>query len=770
MMPPALRMNRVTASFSIGRIVMRISRKLPLAAAVLTLLSIGAASAVSLIVSAETVTDQVMQKLEATADGRRNEARAYLEGMKLDLISMASAMPTTQAFYGFAGAWGALGAEPSKELHKRYIADNPNPPSERYLLDTAKKDNFDRSHKQYHATFRKHLESLGYADIYMIDPKGNVLYSVAKAEDFGTNLADGPYKDSGLALAFTQAMALKEPGSSVFSDFAEYAALGGAPAAFLAAPITMNGRTLGIMAIRVPNAKLDTIFANSKGLGETGETVLVRADGMVLTDAPRTPDYDALKVRLDITNLPVGSETHGTITDATGTELFAAAAPLSFGSAEWSVVAKISRAEATAGLMRGTLIVLGVTAAIIALAILAATIFSRALTRPIHQLVKAMTALAAGNTQIDLPKEGRADEIGDMVRSVAVFRTAALEKDALERSTAEARAASAREQAAQEAAKAAQQREVQEAVATLGAALERLSVGDLSTVIDRTFADGLDELRADFNTSVRRLAETIAAVSSSARSIDGKVVHVDAAARDIAERTESQVAALERTSGAVGQMMEAIRNSTERADEASRMATDAKRSTDLSSGVVTDAVAAMERIEGASREISSIINVIDEIAFQTNLLALNAGVEAARAGEAGKGFAVVAQEVRELAQRSANAAKDIKALITKSGTEVAKGVDLVQQAGSALSGIAEQVTRISDHIHSIAAAANQQSSSLGDISRSMNEMEQVTAQNRQAVSETAAGMSGLAGDTRALAAIVERFNLPADAARTRAAA
>ncbi|WP_312411809.1 hypothetical protein [Shinella sp.] len=141
---------------------MRISRKLPLAAAVLTLLSIGAASAVSLIVSAETVTDQVMQKLEATADGRRNEARAYLEGMKLDLISMSSAMPTTQAFYGFAGAWSALGTEPSKELHKRYITDNPNPPSQRYLLDTAKKDNFDRSHKQYHATFRKHLESLGY--------------------------------------------------------------------------------------------------------------------------------------------------------------------------------------------------------------------------------------------------------------------------------------------------------------------------------------------------------------------------------------------------------------------------------------------------------------------------------------------------------------------------------------------------------------------------------------------------------------------------------
>ncbi|MGQ3279848.1 MAG: methyl-accepting chemotaxis protein, partial [Shinella sp.] len=128
---------------------MRISRKLPLAAAVLTLLSIGAASAVSLIVSADTVTEQVMQKLEATADGRRNEARTYLEGMKLDLLSLSTAMPTTQAFYGFAGAWGALGKEPAKELHKRYITNNPNPPATRFLLDTAKKDNFDRAHKQY---------------------------------------------------------------------------------------------------------------------------------------------------------------------------------------------------------------------------------------------------------------------------------------------------------------------------------------------------------------------------------------------------------------------------------------------------------------------------------------------------------------------------------------------------------------------------------------------------------------------------------------------
>ncbi|MCF3642505.1 methyl-accepting chemotaxis protein [Rhizobium sp. TRM95111] len=741
---------------------MRISRKLPIAAAVLTFLSIGAASTAALVVGADTVGEQVMQKLEATADGRRNEARVYLDGIKLDLLGMASAMPTTQAFYGFSGAWKALGDDPAAELSARYIEGNPNPRGQRLLLDTAKKDNFDRTHKQYHVVFRKHLEAQAYDDLYMIDPKGNVLYSVAKESDFGTSLMDGPYKESGLATAFRHALELKEPGAVAVSDFSAYAASEGARAAFIAAPILMNGRTLGIMAIRIPNGKLDAIFANVKGLGATGETVLARRDGMVVTDPPRSAEADALAVTLDMAGMPDaanGTEARGSLTDPSKTAFYAGASPLSFGGTEWVVVAKMAKAEANAGIVNGAKIVIGLALAVLALALAASIAFSRAIARPIDRLVDAMAELAGGNTAIDLPDETRRDEIGDMVRSVAVFRQAAIEKEDLQQAAEAGRLRTAEERERQETARNTAQRRVREAVETLGGALERLANGDLAVEIDQPFAEGLDQLRLDFNKSVSRLAETIVAVSGNTRSISAKTATVNGAAADIAERTEGQAVALAQTSSAINQTIGAIRSATERAEEASRMATSAKSSTDRSSGVVSDAVAAMGRIEAASREISQIINVIDEIAFQTNLLALNAGVEAARAGESGKGFAVVAQEVRELAQRSANAAKDIKSLITKSGEEVATGVRLVQQTGSELVGIAGEVTRISDHIHTIAAAAREQSESLGSIGRLMDEMEQRTDQNRRAVGETASGMSGLAADTQALAALVARFAL-----------
>ena len=308
------------------------------------------------------------------------------------------------------------------------------------------------------------------------------------------------------------------------------------------------------------------------------------------------------------------------------------------------------------------------------------------------------------------------------------------------------------------------------AINALGGALKALAEGDLTQTLSTAFVPSMEIVRKDFNEAVAGLHDAMRTVEANANAIASGAQEIRLAADDLAKRTEQHAASVEETAAALDEITTTVADSSRRADEAGTLVSKTKVGAEKSGAVVKKAIDAMGQIEQSSREISNIIGVIDDIAFQTNLLALNAGVEAARAGDAGKGFAVVAQEVRELAQRSANAAKDIKALITKSGVEVAKGVDLVQQTGEALSGIAGQVARINDHIHSIAAAANQQSSSLGDISRSMAEMEQVTAQNRQAVSQTAAGMSGLAGDTRSLAAIVERFNVPVEAERERAAA
>ena len=252
-------------------------------------------------------------------------------------------------------------------------------------------------------------------------------------------------------------------------------------------------------------------------------------------------------------------------------------------------------------------------------------------------------------------------------------------------------------------------------------------------------------------------------VRETTEAMNGNTAELRNASDDLSKRTEQQAAALEETSAALDEITAVVQNSTERAHEATIMVSEAKENAGRSGVVVRNAVEAMGRIEQASREISQIINVIDEIAFQTNLLALNAGVEAARAGDAGKGFAVVAQEVRELAQRSATAAKDIKALITKSGNEVQVGVKLVQATGEALAEIGTRVIAINDHIHSIATAATEQSTGLKEVNTAVNQMDQVTQQNAAMVEETSAATHRLSAEAGGLVRLIARFKLSDDA-------
>jgi methyl-accepting chemotaxis protein len=411
----------------------------------------------------------------------------------------------------------------------------------------------------------------------------------------------------------------------------------------------------------------------------------------------------------------------------------------------------------------------------------------RSLSGPIIQLTDAMKRLAGGDHNTEVPAVGRPDEIGDMASAVEVFKRNGQEVSRMNAQENGMRAKSDDLQTRMASVLAAAAdgdftcrinkefgdenldrfaRNVDQLLTTVddglrqtGQILKRLAAGDLTETMAGDFRGAFAELQRNVNDAILNLAKTMSEVRHATSSISGNSNELRTAADDLARRTEQQAAALEQTSAALDEITAVVKTSTTRAQEASTMVGEAKDSTAQSATVVREAISAMGRIEQASREISQIINVIDEIAFQTNLLALNAGVEAARAGEAGKGFAVVAQEVRELAQRSANAAKDIKTLITKSGHEVAGGVNLVQKTGEALTEIETRVLSINDHIQSIATAAREQATGLNEVNIAINQMDQVTQKNAAMVEETSAATHKLSHEADTLFSLLSHFKV-----------
>ncbi|MEY9535211.1 methyl-accepting chemotaxis protein [Sinorhizobium fredii] len=434
----------------------------------------------------------------------------------------------------------------------------------------------------------------------------------------------------------------------------------------------------------------------------------------------------------------------------------------------------------------------GMAAAMVLLLIASAVFGARAIARPIGRITGNMTVLAGGDLDVDVPFTARRDEIGEMARAVEVFKRNGIKVRELNAQEAALQAKSADLQVSiGEVVSAAVAGDftrritktydnvdldrfaasVNELIASVdrGIAETRrvvaaLADGDLSETMRGEFQGAFGELQDNVNQTMANLRSVLGEVRSAIDTINGGAGEMRIASGDLSKRTEQQAASLEETSSALEEITAAVKSSTERALEASHMVDEARKSTEQSSAVVKDAVSAMGRIEEASGEIGQIINVIDEIAFQTNLLALNAGVEAARAGEAGKGFAVVAQEVRELAQRSANAAKDIKALISRSGEEVGAGVKLVTATGAALTLIEGHVVKVNEHVHSIATAAREQSTGLSEVSTAVNQMDQVTQQNAAMVEESTAATNRLADEAANLARLIARFRLEAGAA------
>ena len=600
-------------------------------------------------------------------------------------------------------------------------------------------------HAEVDQWLRQVLNLNGFYDVFLIDPEGLVLYTVAKEDDYMTNLLTGPYADTGLGAVVSKALNASA-GEVFLSDLAPYEASAGAHAMFLASPVTdLGGRVIGAIAVQLNPDALQAIVNAPEGMGRTGEVYILGPDGMTRTPSRLPGHYKAFE-QIASTGQSAAAMTGEAayFTDTvsvTGTPAIAATEPLSALGIGWSLVIEMDEAEIMEAADSSLRTLLALFAAMSVVALGLGVLFARAVTRPLDRARASLDAIAGGNLDITIPDADRKDEIGSMAIAMnGLLDTLNLAKVA-------------------ESQRLELQADLAKVVQTLNAALQHLSSGDLTHPITQAFSDDYDALRQNYNATLETLALTISQVVEAAQSIRSRSDEIASASEDLSRRTENQAAALEETAAALDELTASVRSAAEGSREVEDIVRRARQEAEDSGAVVQGAVAAMSEIEKSSEQISQIIGAIDDIAFQTNLLALNAGVEAARAGDAGKGFAVVASEVRALAQRSSAAAKEIKSLIVTSAQHVRSGVERVGQAGEALTSIVGSVANISTLVSNIAAGAAEQSTGLAEINIGVTQLDQVTQQNAAMAEQSTAASHSLNQDATALADIVAVFSL-----------
>jgi methyl-accepting chemotaxis protein len=527
-----------------------------------------------------------------------------------------------------------------------------------------------------------------------------------------------------------------------------------------------------------------------RNLGSTGDRLLSQLDQ--IASKIKTSNYQRAAIGNDVQ-------------DAVANASKATSAMAGETASLFIQLAEQRDSDARSTLYRTLALLIGATIA----AVIIVTLISKGITTRLTNLVRAMDHISRKDLSVDIPYLTDANENGEIAQALARFKEAAVEQKAMTDAAVEAAkqqqeqgdhyarehehfmaaftAAADRiaggdfshrinEKVIQEyepiisqmnlmmsqleqaqVAKLEAEKQINVVVESLGAALSELAEGDLETGLYIDVAPEFAKLKADFNSAASTLKSTISLVKKGAGSIKLGTDEISQASDDLSRRTENQAASLEETAAAVKEITDTVNKTARGATHARETVSVAKADAEKGGEVVRRAIDAMNGIESSSKQISQIIGVIDEIAFQTNLLALNAGVEAARAGDAGRGFAVVASEVRALAQRSAEAAKEIKGLISASTGQVAQGVQLVGETGLALTRIVTQVAEINTIVTEIAASANEQAHGLEQVNTAVNEMDQVTQQNAAMVEEATAATQTLAQQTEDLASLVSRF-------------
>ena len=533
----------------------------------------------------------------------------------------------------------------------------------------------------------------------------------------------------------------------------------------IAYPVVVDGKLIGVTGVDVSLTMLAENVSKLTPFG-TGKVFIVSHDGkwLVAPDAALlNKEYDGVRPDAVRAALADGRITPVPgLTDANGGGFSRLVYPFELTglNVKWALIMDIPDAAIAAPIKDQTVMMIVGGIVMLAAALIGLYLAARSFVgRPLEGLLASVGRLSAGDYAEPVAGQDRGDETGAVARALESFRHRLADSNRLEAEADEARRLGEAERSRTEAERNENARIQQFVVSELKDALAKLSAGDLTFRVAKDFPGEYAELKQNFNGAVESLEETLRMVSLAVSNIDGGTREISAGANDLSHRTEQQAAQIEETAAALNELTEQVHSSAENAKTAAEAVNSANEEAARSGSIVNNAIAAMQGIEKSSAQITNIIGVIDEIAFQTNLLALNAGVEAARAGDAGKGFAVVAQEVRELAQRSATAAKEIKALISASESQVNDGVALVAQTGKALEAISSQVLHINGLINMISVSSSEQAAGLREMNTAMHHMDQVTQQNAAMVEQTTAASVSLSDEASRLKALVARFRV-----------
>lgn len=682
--------------------------------------------------------------LQVVTEERAKAVSDWVANLERQVINYAADPTAAMAMQGFTSTFGLLMEDPSAELQAAYIDDNPHPIGQKDLLDRSDATiPYNFQHANFHGVYRAIKDQLGLYDLFLIDPAGTIVYSVYKERDFATNLETGPYRNSGLADAFRAARA-GTTGKTYFSDFAPYAPSANSPAAFLSSPIMdKDGAIIGVMAIQLPTNQISAIASSDRGLGTTGDITLFAAD----LRARSSSRFDGRHQILDpvapndtvMSALQAGTASYDADTNLSGMPAIGHAVVADIAGAPWVVLGEIDMAEVNADALHQrnkTLLFTGIAMVGVALC---GWLLSRTFSQPIAQVAQAMQRISERDYDAALPDLSRRDEIGALARGLAQVSDRLKEFD---------------ESLELEKEHAAAQRHAVEALAT---GLQRMAAQDFSYSLQRELAEDYEPLRRNFNETVDRLGGTITDIKRFSATLEDQTDQIGRDASELSQRTENQASTLEETAAAIDQITQSISQSSGELQNAETLIVEADNQAKQGRTVIENTTRAMGAIEKSSEEISSIIRVVDDIAFQTNLLALNAGVEAARAGDAGRGFAVVAAEVRQLAMRSTEAVSQIKTLINTSSANVQSGVTLVRDTESVLLQIIQRIDGISTMIRSVASSAAEQSSNIAEINSGVNNLDRVTQQNAMMVENSTTSLRALSGEAANLASILGAF-------------